>query len=80
MGRQERDRTEPPDVEIGAVVKARSLRFKSVPDVDVTLHGDGHGQGSGSERENLPDQVVPGETYHDVTVRWYAASSLRTRV
>jgi hypothetical protein len=63
-----------PDIEIGASVKAKKLRFKSTPETDVRVHG--HDDLSGSERENLPDQVEPGVTYRDVRVAWRAAARL----
>jgi hypothetical protein len=47
-----------------------------VPDVEVTLHGDKRHRTSGSDRENMPDEVEPGVTYRDVTVRWRAASGV----
>ena len=73
MARRKRKEQEPaPDVEIGAVVKAKSLRFKEVPDVEVDADE------SGSERENLPDEVEPGVTYRDVRVRWRAASRIES--
>jgi hypothetical protein len=62
-----------PDIEIGAVVKAKRLRFHKKPETEVRVEGDG---GSGSERENLPDTVEPGVTYRDVEVRWRAAARL----
>jgi hypothetical protein len=79
------DRIEHPDVEIGASVRARSLRFHSEPRTRVELHGElterGRDTGrletaAGSERENLPDHVEPGVTYRDVRVRWRAAARL----
>lgn len=78
------DRVEDADVEIGAVVKAKRLRFRQKPKTHVELHGELHepdAQGeletiSGSERKNLPDEVEPGVTYRDVRVRWRAAAGL----
>jgi hypothetical protein len=79
-----------PDVEIGATVRAKKLRFRRKPEVEVTTHarreidpaladevrieGDG---GSQTERENLPDEVQPGVTYRDVRVRWKAEARVR---
>ena len=65
-----------PDIEIGAVVKAKRLRFRKKPETEVRVEGDG---GSGSERENLPDTVEPGVTYRDVEVRWRAAARLEKK-
>jgi hypothetical protein len=78
------DRIEDADVEIGASVKAKRLRFRSKPETDVELRGElrepedrGELQtASGSERENLPEEVEPGVTYRDVSVRWRAAARL----
>ncbi len=66
-----------PDIEIGAAVKAKKLRFRRVPETEVELTGDEVAEGS--ERENLPDQVEPGVTYRDVRVRWRAAARIRPR-
>jgi hypothetical protein len=78
------DRVEDADVEIGASVKAKRLRFREKPKTKVELHGevrepDGQGElqtASGSERRNLPEEVEPGVTYRDVRVRWRAAARL----
>jgi hypothetical protein len=68
---------ERPDIEIGASVRAKRLRFNKKPkaDVRVETRPDGEG-GSWSERENLPETVEPGVTYRDVRVRWLAAGRL----
>ena len=79
------DRVEDADVEIGASVKAKRLRFRQKPKTHVELHGELHepkGDGevqttSGSERQNLPEEVEPGVTYEDVRVRWRAAARLK---
>jgi hypothetical protein len=82
------DRIEDADVEIGASVRAKSLRFHSKPKTDVEAHGEVRERGrsrvgletsSGSERENLPEEVEPGMTYRDVRVRWHAAARLEDR-
>ena len=78
------DPVDDPDVEIGASVKARRLRFRKEPKTKVELHGEartpeGHTDlrtSSGSERENLPEEVEPGVTYRDVRVRWQASARL----
>jgi hypothetical protein len=84
------DRREDADVEIGAAVKAKKLRFKRKPQVEVTTHAHSEldpqlaeqidqigGEGdSHTERENLPDEVEPGVTYRDVRVRWRAAGRI----
>jgi hypothetical protein len=66
-----------PDIEIGASVKAKKLRFETTPKTDVSVRGHPEVEDlSGSERENLPDEVEPGVTYRDVRVRWRAAARL----
>ncbi len=86
MGRKGNpDRIDHPDVEVGASVKAKRLRFHEQPKTDVEVHGeivepDRHEEietTSGSERRNLPDEVEPGEDYRDVNVRWHAAAQVR---
>ena len=79
------DRVEEADVEIGASVKAKRLRFREKPKTKVELHGEvrePEGRSElqttfGSERQNLPDEVEPGVTYRDVRVRWRAAAGTR---
>jgi hypothetical protein len=79
------DRIENPDVEVGASVKAKRLRFREKPETEIDFHGElrepeGRGDlrtGSGSERENLPEEVEPGVTYRDVRVSWRAAARLQ---
>jgi hypothetical protein len=87
-----RDERVPPDsdVEVGAVARARKLRFKRKPKVEVTTRAhleidpalrdelpvEGEG-GSRAERENLPDEVEPGVTYRDVRAGWRAGARLR---
>ena len=61
-------RADRPDIEIGASVKAKRLRFGEKPDAEVRWAGDSE---SVSERTNLPEEVEPGVTYRDVEVRWY---------
>jgi hypothetical protein len=88
MGRKgDPDRVEDADVEIGASVKAKRLRFREKPKTQVELHGELRQPErredlqttSGSERQNLPDEVEPGVTYRDVRVRWRAAARLKDR-
>ena len=68
---------EQPDIEIGAVVKARRLRFNRKPKTDVRVKGEPAAEGgSGSARENLPETVEPGVTYRDVRVAWLAAGRI----
>jgi hypothetical protein len=79
------DRIEQADIEIGAGVKAKRLRFNEKPKAKVDLHGELRTPEeeselettSGSERKNLPEEVEPGVEYRDVRVRWRAAARLR---
>jgi hypothetical protein len=74
------DRIERPDIEMGARVKAKRLRFKRAPETDVEFTGEPeHASESGSERKNLPEEVEPGVTYRDVEVRWRAAAKIVRR-
>jgi hypothetical protein len=80
------ERSDEPDVEIGAVVKAKRLRFNKTPKTDVEFEKQADIQlegapevetHSGSKRENLPDKVEPGVTYRDIHVGWAATAKLR---
>ena len=72
------DRPDEPDIEIGAVVRAKKLRFKQKPETDIQFRGEPEIEsGHGSKRENLPDEVEPGVTYRDVHVRWGAAARIK---
>jgi hypothetical protein len=69
------------EVEAGATVKAKKLRFERVPETEVRFPGsDEERSGSHTERENLPDEVEPGVTYQDVKVRWEAGAAARVEL
>ena len=60
-----------PDVEISAAVRAKELRFECKKEVHVGASGDSpRSAESITERENLPDELEPGTTYRDFSVRW----------
>ena len=73
-----------PDIEIGAAVRARKLRFRRKPKTKVEFEGRTRVRtddriedieiesDSGSERRNLPEEVEPGVTYRNVEVGWAA--------
>ena len=73
-----------PDIEIGAAVRARKLRFRSKPKANVEFEGHTRVRSddriedveieseSVSERRNLPEEVEPGVTYRNVEVGWAA--------
>ena len=56
-------------VEIGVGARAKKLRFRRKPRVEV----DGQVESETNRvRENLPEEVEPGVTYRDVRVGWLA--------
>jgi hypothetical protein len=65
-----------PDIELGATVKAKRLRFERAPETDVELEGDWE---THHERRNLPDEVEPGVTYREVEVSWGVGARLESR-
>lgn len=68
---------ENPDIDFVADVKARELHFEEVPDTGVRFWGSRECDSvSGSERENLPEEVRRGVTYRNVSVRLRIASEL----
>ena len=79
----------PPDIEIGARVSARKLRFRRKPRTKVDFEGGTRVRredriedvelesDSGSERHNLPEEVEPGVTYRDIEVGWAARAQAR---
>lgn len=79
--RARKDQQPPAEIEVGAVAKAKSIRFDKVPETKITFPGsDQDRSGSHTERENLPDEIEPGITYQDVTVRWRAGAAVRAEV
>ena len=66
-------RADHPDIEMAAAMKAKKLRFRHVPDIDVRYAGDWR---SATHRENLPREVEPDVTYRDVEVRWHVQARL----
>ena len=77
-----------PDIEIGAAVRARKLRFRRKPKTKVEFEGRTRVRtddriedveiesDSGSERRNLPEEVEPGVTYRNVEVGWAARAQV----
>jgi hypothetical protein len=73
-----KERHQAPDVEIAAAVRAKQVRFECKPDVEVSAYADSPAAAeSGSERENLPDELEEGVTYRDFAVRWRVAARLQ---
>ncbi|MEW6635744.1 MAG: hypothetical protein AB1425_02905 [Actinomycetota bacterium] len=70
-------RPEKPDIEISASVEAGELRFEKVPETAVRFRGNPERETvSGTERENLPDEVRPGVTYRNPKVRLRIATAI----
>ena len=66
-----------PDVEMAASARADEVRFACKPEVRVRAYADAPATAeSVSERHNLPDEVEPGVTYRNVSVRWRLAARL----
>jgi hypothetical protein len=66
-----------PDVEMAASVRADEVRFECKPEVRVGAYANAPATAeSVSERENLPDEIEPGVTYRDISVRWRLAARL----
>ena len=74
------DSPENPDVEIWATVECRELRFTRVPQTRTSFWGYPERESvSGTERENLPDEVESGVIYRNSSVRLRIASGLTGR-
>ena len=66
-----------PDVDVFTSVRAKQLRFGTVPQTRLWFEGDpGERSSSETERENLPEEVDPDVTYRDIAVRWRARSRI----
>ena len=66
-----------PDVEIAARARADEVRLECKPEVRVGAYSDAPASAElVSERENLPDEIEPGVTYRNVSVRWRLAARL----
>lgn len=77
MTRGRPDKPENPDIEFTADVKAKELRFEEIPETEVRFTGNPERESaSGTDRENLPDEVEPDVTYRDPEVRLRIASAL----
>ena len=66
-----------PDVELNAEVKCRWLRFGKVPPNEIRFPGYPEDETvSGTERKNLPGEVVEDVTYRDSRIRLRSAARL----
>jgi len=76
-GRDEPVEDEVPDVDVTISVSAKELRFEIVPEVNVWFAGEPAFRSSmRTERQNLPEEVVPGVTYRDAKVLWQAQARI----
>ena len=66
-----------PEIEFGARIDAKEMRFKDVPETEVEFFGNpGHESEHGDRRTNLPAEVEAGKTYRNVRVDYRLASKL----
>jgi hypothetical protein len=66
-----------PDVELTAEVKSQELRFEKVPRTEVRFPGYPEGRSvSGTERENLPEDVEEDVMYRDSRIRLRSVARL----
>lgn len=78
-GGREASGREAPDIEFGAEVRARGMRFERVPETEVRLRGHAEeGSVVKTDREGLPERVEPGVTYRSAEVRLRIAASHET--
>ncbi|MER6621021.1 MULTISPECIES: hypothetical protein [unclassified Streptomyces] len=57
------------DISFRSTVHTERLRFAEEPRTAVRFPGTGEREStSHSDRDHLPEEVVPGQDYHDVTV------------
>jgi hypothetical protein len=65
------------DILFRSTVHAERLRFTQEPQTDVRFPGTGKREStSHSDRIHLPDPVIPGQEYHDVSVAYHPATRL----
>ena len=66
-----------PDVELTAEVKSRWLRFEKVPETEIRFPGYPEDRSvSGTDRENLPEEVEEDVTYRDSRIKLRSAGLL----
>jgi hypothetical protein len=74
------DSPENPDIEIWATVECRELHFTRVPETRTSFWGyPERASVSGTERENLPDEVESGVIYRNSGVWLRIANGLTGR-
>jgi hypothetical protein len=71
------DRERPADIELGAAVRMKKLRFEEKSDVEASSHGQpAYETETTDERENLPDEVEPGKTYRNASIKKHVSIRL----
>ena len=75
---RKQDRERPADIELGATVRMNKLRFEQKSGVEASAHGEpAYETEKIDERENLPNEVVPGETYGNAWIKRHVSIRLR---
>ena len=65
------------DIEVGATVRMNKLRFEEKSDVEASTHGgSSYETETINERENIPAEIKPGETYRKAWIRKHIAIRL----
>jgi hypothetical protein len=65
------------DVEVFTGAQASEIRFGISPEVKVWFDGEpAERHSSETERENLPEEVEPDETYRHIRARWRARARI----
>lgn len=73
----DRKKAAKPDIEFGARIDAKEIRFKEVPETKVEFFGTpDHESEHGDRRTNLPERLEAGKTYRNVRVDYRLASKL----
>ena len=66
-----------PDVELTAEVKSQELRFEKVPETEIRFPGYPEDSSvSGTERDNLPEDVEEDVMYRDSRIRLRSVARL----
>ena len=65
------------DIEVGATVRMKKLRFEEKSGVETSTHGEpSHESETIDERENLPAKIEPGETYRKAWIKKHVSVRL----
>lgn len=73
--RQKPSEIRAPDIELSASARADEIVFEEVPETGVEFTGEAIAESrSGSNRENLPEKLEPGEVWRNIRIDWGAAA------